>query len=318
MGYFFRYFLKMCIYFLIVTLIAFLIVRVIPVDPMEAYLNIFNLPLTDENIKIIEKEMGLNLPIFKQYILWLKNILNLDFGKSYVLGVDVYEYLKTSFYYTSKLVFFSLLWIIFFGIFFGILSSIYNETKFDKIIKIFSLFEVSFPKFWLGFLLVYLFAVKLKIFPVSGAYSKNSVILPSITLALSSIGYYTQFVKDNMLSNLSKDFVKYAKIRKVKKRRIFFNYAFLNSLNPLVISIFKTIANLLSGSMIVENIFSWPGLGRLIVEAIDGRDYPIIQAYILIISFIYIFFSSFGDMICSCIDPRVKRKKDVENEKIKY
>lgn len=301
--------LKILLLFFMTSCIAFTVTRVIPGDARIAYLNTFNLPFNEENLRYIEREMGLNIPLWKQYYIWLKNIMRLDLGNSYVNGMDVYLYLKTSFIYTVKLMSFSLLFIVLTSFLFGVLSALKIGSRFEKIVKFFSLIAVSLPKFWLGFILIDIFGVKLNILPISGAYSKGSIILPAITLSLSYIGYYTQFIKSNLLDVLSKDFVKYARLRKVSEKRIIIKYAILNALTPIITSFGKTIGGLFGGATIVENIFAWPGLGSVIVTAIDGRDYPIIQGYIFLISIMFIFSTELSNFLCSWINPRLRGRE---------
>lgn len=306
----FKKIINILILFFITSCIAFMVTRIIPGDPRIAYLNTFNLPLTEDNLKYIEREMGLNIPIWKQYYIWLKNILNLNLGKSYINGLDVYNYMKVSFIYSLKLMIFSIGIIIFISFPLGIFSAIKQNTVFDKIIKGLSLIGMSFPKFWLGYIFISLLGVKLKLLPISGAYAKNSIILPGITLSLSYIGYYTQLIKENVLMVLKKDFIKYAKLRGVNKKRIMINYALLNSLTPIITSFGKTVGSLLGGTVIIENIFAWPGLGKMIVEAIDGRDYPIIQGYIFLVSTLFIISTEISSLICYWINPRMKEKEE--------
>ena len=302
-----RKFFKILTLFLIISIITFMVVRIIPGDPTIAYLNTFNLSLTEENINFIKGEMGLNKSLLEQYLIWIKNIFNLNLGKSYLTNIDVYTTMKTSFVYTSKLAIASILWILFLGFPLGITTALYSNKFIDRVVRGISLFGISLPKFWLGFLAINLFAIELKFFPISGAYSSWSIILPSFTLSLSYIAYYIRLIRNNMLWNLNQDYIKFAKIRGVKKSRIIFHYAFKNSLNPIITSLGMNIGSMLSGAVIVENIFAWPGIGRLIVEAIDGRDYPVIQGYILLVSIVYIISNALADIFCYYLDPRIRK-----------
>lgn len=296
------------ILFFITSCIAFIVTRIIPGDPRIAYLNTFNLPLTEENFKYIEEKMGLNIPIWQQYYIWLKNILTLNLGKSYINGMDVYTYLRTSLFYTIKLMCSTMILVFISSLFLGVISVLKNNSKLEKLIRFISLIEISSPKFLLGFIFINIFGVKLKLFPISGAYSDKSIVLPTISLALPYIGYYTQFIKQNMLTILSSDFVKYARLRRVNNFRIMIKYVLFNALTPILTSFGKTIGGLLGGTVIIENIFAWPGLGRVIVEAIDGRDYPVIQGYIFLVSLMFIFSTELTNLLCYYINPKLKEK----------
>ncbi|MGL6168140.1 MAG: ABC transporter permease, partial [Fusobacteriaceae bacterium] len=298
---------KITILFFIISVVTFLIVRIIPGDPVIAYLNTFNLPMTEDNISFIKKEMGFNYSLQKQYFLWIQNIFNKDLGKSFLTNADVYLTIKTSLIYTVELTAASLGWVVLLGFPFGVISSLYQNKISDKIIRIFSLFSISIPKFWLGFLMINIFSVQLKMFPIAGAYSRWSIILPSLTLSLSYIAYYIKIIRENMIYNFNQNYIKYAEIRDVKKIDLIFKYAFKNSLNPILTSLGVNIGSMLSGAAIVENIFAWPGLGRLIVEAIDGRDYPVIQGYILIVSIIFVVINNLADILCYYFDPRIRK-----------
>lgn len=288
-----------------VTVVTFLIVRAMPGDAATAYLMAKRVPVTTENLEMAMKTLGLNEPLYKQYFVWLGHILQLDLGTSYMMKTPVITELAKAFSYTVRLAGMALLWLILFCIPMGILSAAKPEGVIDRLTRVTGFFGSSIPSFWLGFLLVQIFAIKLKLLPVSLATGFENLILPSVTIAVGYIPTYTRILRNSILENVKSPYVIYARARGISEKRIFLTHILKNSMIPLVTSLGMNLGGLLSGSVIVENVFSFPGLGRLIVEAIGGRDYPIIQGYILLLALIFIFTNMLADTICACLDPRI-------------
>lgn len=288
-----------------VTVVTFLIVRAMPGDAATAYLMAKRVPVTTENLEMAMKTLGLNEPLHKQYFVWLGHILQLDLGTSYMMKTPVITELAKAFSYTVRLAGMALLWLILFCIPMGILSAAKPEGVIDRLTRVTGFLGSSIPSFWLGFLLVQIFAIKLKLLPVSLATGFENLILPSVTIAVGYIPTYTRILRNSILENVKSPYVIYARARGISEKRIFLTHILKNSMIPLVTSLGMNLGGLLSGSVIVENVFSFPGLGRLIVEAIGGRDYPIIQGYILLLALIFIFTNMLADIICACLDPRI-------------
>lgn len=288
-----------------VTVVTFLIVRAMPGDAATAYLMAKRVPVTTENLEMAMKTLGLNEPLYKQYFVWLGHILQLDLGTSYMMKTPVITELAKAFSYTVRLAGMALLWLILFCIPMGILSAAKPEGVIDRLTRVTGFLGSSIPSFWLGFLLVQIFAIKLKLLPVSLATGFENLILPSVTIAVGYIPTYTRILRNSILENVKSPYVIYARARGISEKRIFLTHILKNSMIPLVTSLGMNLGGLLSGSVIVENVFSFPGLGRLIVEAIGGRDYPIIQGYILLLALIFIFTNMLADTICACLDPRI-------------
>ncbi len=308
-----KYFLKQVIMIiptvLIVTFISFLLIRMMPVDAVERYLLTHHLERNAENIALAEEKFGLDEPVITQYVTWLRDLIHLDFGKSYSNGQDVAPLLWNSLVHTLELTLASLVWIVIMTPLLGISASRKPSGIIDKVTRVYCLFGTAIPTFVLGFLLIRLFTINLRIFPTVSDGSIKSLILPSFTLSLSHIAYFVQMLRNEMINNRGETFVLYARSRGISERRIFLTHLFKNSIQPLVNTLGISIGGMIAGSVIVENVFSWPGLGRLITKAILSRDYPLIQGYILIIAFTYILANTFSDFLSALVDPRIRLGK---------
>ncbi|EPZ57446.1 binding--dependent transport system inner membrane component family protein [[Clostridium] sordellii ATCC 9714] len=200
----------------------------------------------------------------------------------------------------------SLLWIFVISIPLGMYSAIHPGKKVDNLSRIFAFVGSSMPTFWLGFLLVQFFSIKLGILPVAGAEKLSNIILPSITLAFGYIPTYSRILRNSLLENMKSPSVTYARARGISERKILFNNVLRNSLIPTITSLGMNFGGMLSGSVIVENVFSWPGLGRVIVGSISQRDYPMIQGYIILMAVIFILSNLLADLACASIDSRIR------------
>ncbi|MFQ9309276.1 MAG: nickel ABC transporter permease [Paraclostridium sordellii] len=289
-----------------ISVVAFLLVRIMPGDAATAYLSNANIPVTEKNIQIAIKNLGLDKPIIVQYFDWIKNVLQFDLGTSYISKNLVSEELLSGLKYTMMLAATSLLWIFVISIPLGMYSAIHPGKKVDNLSRIFAFIGSSMPTFWLGFLLVQFFSIKLGILPVAGAEKLSNIILPSITLAFGYIPTYSRILRNSLLENMKSPSVTYARARGISEKKILFNNVLRNSLIPIITSLGMNFGGMLSGSVIVENVFSWPGLGRVIVGSISQRDYPMIQGYIILMAVIFILSNLLADLACASIDSRIR------------
>ncbi|CEP80546.1 ABC transporter permease [Paraclostridium sordellii] len=289
-----------------ISVVVFLLVRIMPGDAATAYLSNANIPVTEKNIQIAIKNLGLDKPIIVQYFDWIKNVLQFDLGTSYISKNLVSEELLSGLKYTMMLAATSLLWIFVISIPLGMYSAIHPGKKVDNLSRIFAFVGSSMPTFWLGFLLVQFFSIKLGILPVAGAEKLSNIILPSITLAFGYIPTYSRILRNSLLENMKSPSVTYARARGISEKKILFNNVLRNSLIPIITSLGMNFGGMLSGSVIVENVFSWPGLGRVIVGSISQRDYPMIQGYIILMAVIFILSNLLADLACASIDSRIR------------
>lgn len=290
-----------------ITFLAFVIINLSPSNPAEVALRVNNIVATEEAIASKTIELGLDKPFIERYFLWVINSLKGDFGTSYVNGKDVLGLFGQALPNTLKLAFVALLITIVFSVVVGVLCAIYEGSIGDKITRALVFLGTAMPSFWIGILLIWMFTVKIKIFPTSGMTASNAVVLPSITLSLGYISTYVRLIRNNMVQNKHENYVYYARIRGLKESTII-KHIFKNSLQTSITALGMSIPKLIAGTVIVENIFAWPGVGRLCVTAIYNRDFPIIQAYILLMAVMFVVCNLLVDVASASIDPRMRKE----------
>ena len=263
--------------------------------------------LSPELINQKREELGLNRPFIIQYISWLLGVIQGDMGISYVSGKPVFGYIFSKLPNTLLLSISSLLTTLIISLPLGILSAVKKNSVFDNIIKGLSFVGNSLPNFFVALVLSYIFALQLKLLPViSQGTSIKSLILPTLTLALAMSAKYIRQIRALIVSELSKPYVTGARARGIKENTIiFFNVLRLTSLT-LITLMSLSFGSLLGGSSIVESIFMWDGIGKLAIESINLRDYPVILAYVLWMAFIYVFINLMSDISYYFLDPRLR------------
>jgi dipeptide/oligopeptide/nickel ABC transporter, permease protein len=263
--------------------------------------------LSPELINQKREELGLNRPFIIQYLSWLLGVIQGDMGISYVSGKPVFGYIFSKLPNTLLLSISSLLTTLIISLPLGILSAVKKNSVFDNIIKGLSFVGNSLPNFFVALVLSYIFALQLKLLPViSQGTSKKSLILPTLTLALAMSAKYIRQIRALIVSELSKPYVTGARARGIKENIIiFFNVLRLTSLT-LITLMSLSFGSLLGGSSIVESIFMWDGIGKLAIESINLRDYPVILAYVLWMAFIYVFINLMSDISYYFLDPRLR------------
>ena len=263
--------------------------------------------LSPELINQKREELGLNRPFIIQYLSWLLGVIQGDMGISYVSGKPVFGYIFSKLPNTLLLSISSLLTTLIISLPLGILSAVKKNSVFDNIIKGLSFVGNSLPNFFVALVISYNFALQLKILPViSQGTSIKSLILPTLTLALAMSAKYIRQIRALIVSELSKPYVTGARARGIKENTIiFFNVLRLTSLT-LITLMSLSFGSLLGGSSIVESIFMWDGIGKLAIESIHLRDYPVILAYVLWMAFIYVFINLMSDISYYFLDPRLR------------
>lgn len=296
----------MLILLFVVSVSIFLVLRLNGTDAALNYLHISGIAPTDEALKDARAFLGLDKPLLEQYLIWIKKAINLDFGVSYLTGRDVGSdmiyYLKNTLILTA----FALFLTIIISFVLGILSAIYKDSFIDYFVRIFSFLGVSTPNFWFGLLLIVIFSVKLHILPPFGIGKFSHLIMPAIAISFMSIAINARFIRVNFLEVCNERFVVYAKMRGLSKLKIYLKHILSNAMLPIVTALGMHIGELVGGALIIENIFAYPGIGRYAVLAISNHDYPIIQAFILMMSFIFIVINLITDIIYAMIDPRLR------------
>lgn len=296
----------------LVSAAAFFMVRFLPGDAAAAYLNSMNVPITEESLQTVRQELGLDEPVFVQYGKWLGNAPRGDLGYSYQTKRLVTTELWEDFQYTGILTLAALAWILLFSMILGILSAKYAGRLPDMIIRGLTFLGAAMPKFWLGFLLMSGLALRVKLFPVMGAATWKHLVLPSFTLACSYIATYTKLLRNSILEIRSQPFVRFARARGFKSRQVTCYHIIPNALIPVLTTLGLHLGGIMSGSVIVENVFAWPGLGRMCADAVAARNYPMIQGYILLMAILFVTANLLSDVACAWLNPRLRIKEERE------
>jgi peptide/nickel transport system permease protein len=293
----------------LVTLISFSLLFIIPGDPAET---ILTGPSGGADPKAVEEfriKMGLDKPVYIQYFTWLNDILHGNLGYSYRSKQPVLDQILSSFHATLKLAIVSMIISLMISIPIGIISAIKQYSAIDNVSMAGALLGVSMPNFWQGLLLILLFAVTLGWLPVAGYGDHGDlehIILPAITLGTSSAAITTRLMRSTMLETINQDYIQAARAKGLSERVVIGKHALKNALIPVVTMIGLNFGYLLDGSVVVESIFAWPGIGLLMVESIYMRDYPMIQGCILFVAVIFIFVNLMVDILYTYLDPRIR------------
>jgi len=297
---------------LCITFICFVFINLIPSDPAEVALRIRQTPvITDEAIQAVRLELGLDDPFLLRYLNWLGDSLHFDFGVSYtnpsrtVLG-EIARCLPA----TLQLAGASLLIVILLSLPIGFFCAVYKDSWFDRLVRGLVFMTTAMPAYWVGLLLIWLVSIRWNLLPTSGAGSWQHLVLPAFTVALTYISTYIRLIRNNMLENMKEDYVLYAQARGLRQGTILVKHVLKNSLQTCIVAIGMSIPQLIAGTIVVENVFAWPGLGKLCITSIFNRDYPVIQTYVLMIGTLFILFNLIFDIVQALADPRLRREAE--------
>lgn len=293
---------------LVVTFLAFLLVELVPSDPAEVALRVNGAVATKEAVELVREELGLDKPFLTRYVGWMTSSITLDFGTSFINGKPVLDEILQALPATIQLALASLLVIIIVSVPIAVLCAVWKDSWFDKLIRFVIFIITAMPNYWVGLLLIAFVSVKMDLLPTGGRGSWLHLILPTITLSLTYISTYIRLIRGNMIENLNESYVYYAKARGLYEKSIVLKHVLINSLHTAITSFGMSIAKLIAGAFVVETVFSWPGIGMLCVSAIFNRDYPVIQAYILMMALIFIVCNLIVDIVNHYIDPRLRRE----------
>ena len=287
---------------LIVTLV-FLLVHIVPGDPVQQMLGE---GARAGDLIQLRHALGLDVPISTQYKHYLAGVVRGDLGDSFRFQQPVTRVVLAHYPATLELAIVALLACAAIGIPAGLLAAARRGTSTDHAVGLFTLFGLSVPNFALGPVLILVFSVILGWLPVSGRGGPSHLILPAITLGAALAAILTRMVRTSVIEELSSDYVRTAHAKGLSPSAVLFRHAFRNALIPILTILGLQFGTLLAGTVITETIFSWPGIGRLAVQAIDARDYPLLQGCILLIAFSYVVVNLLTDVICAFVDPRVR------------
>jgi peptide/nickel transport system permease protein len=285
-----------------ISIFSFLLIHLIPGDPVKIMLGINASP---EQVEKLTHHLGLDKPLLVQYGQYITNVFHGDFGTSLKTGRPVLIEILERFPETIKLAVFGLLVSVVIGISLGILAARFKDSIIDKLCTGFATLGVSIPGFWLAILLVMVFSVKLSWFPIANGTGLRDLILPAITLGVVASTMIMRLTRNGMIEVLSNDYIRTARAKGLRNHLILFRHALRNVLIPVVTVIGLQLAGLLGGTVIIEQVFNWPGLGTLAIGAIFSRDFPLIQGIILFMGIVYVTINILVDVLYSIIDPRV-------------
>lgn len=304
--------LQLVVVLLGVTFLTFMITQATPSDAAEMkYVSMGMMPST-ELLEKTREEMGLNDPVLIQYGRWLGNVLHGDLGESSKFGESVWTQMTRKLPMTLKLAGVSSIVVIVFSFPLGILSAVKKNKVADYMIRFLSFFGVSMPNFWLALLLMYIFAVRLGWFKVVSTNSVQGMILPVATLTIPMISSYARQIRAALLEELNANYVIGARARGIPERRIIWGHVLPNAILPIVTLLGLSVGHLLGGAAIIETIFSWQGIGNMVVEAIRVRDYPLIQGYVIWMAIIYVTVNLIVDIAYRLLDPQIRLRKRVD------
>ena len=286
----------------VVTLVFFLI-HLIPGDPVEYILGDSARP-ADRNA--LRQQLGLDQPLLQQYSSYLVNLLSLDLGKSLHSNQSVTALLAERFPATLELALAAFFIAVLIAVPLGVMAARKRGTAWDTSAMTMSLLGVSIPNFWLGPMLILLFSLWLGWTPVSGREQAGSLILPAVTLGASLSAVLARMVRSTLLEVLNEDYIRTARAKGLKESSVIWRHALMNAMLPVVTLLGLQLGALLAGAVITETVFSWPGIGSLLIESIQNRDYPLVQGCVLLVAVSYLLINTTTDLLYQLLDPRIR------------
>ena len=289
----------------IVAVLVFLFVHLLPGDPARLIAG----PEADAQvIEMVRSQLGLDKPLWSQFLSYMGNVLQGDFGTSLVSRRPVSEEIASRFMPTLGLTLASMVWAVLFGLAAGVIAAVWRNRWPDRLSMTLAVSGISFPAFALGMLLMQVFSVELGWLPTVGADSWQHYILPSITLGAAVSAVMARFTRASFVDVLGEDYIRTARAKGVTERWVVMKHALRNAMIPVVTMMGLQFGFLLGGSIVVEKVFNWPGLGRLLVDSVEMRDYPVIQAEVLLFSLEFILINLVVDVFYAAINPAIRYK----------
>ena len=290
-----------------VTIITYGLMYLSPSDPITMMLEAKGAVVNPELVEEMREQAGLDQPFIVQYANWLKDILlHFDFGTSYQSGEPVLTRMLTALPNTLKLAFGSMIVTVVISIPLGFVAATHQDGILDIVIRVLTFIGTALPNFFLSLMLIYVFALKLEWLPVLASGTWKGLILPIVTLSVAMISKYVRQIRVIVLDELEKEYVIGARSRGLRESTIMYKNVLKNAMIPIVTLIALSIGSLLGGTAIVENIFVYPGLGKMVLDAINFRDYTVIQGFVVWISMIFVLINLLTDLTYGLLDPRVK------------
>ena len=290
-----------------ITVLAFILNCMIPGDPVEMILTRDgDVMPTQQQIDIVTQRLGLDDPKPIQYLKWLRNCLMGEFGQSFVTNKSISSEMMRRLPYTLQIAGMAMAFTIILGVGFGILMAVFHNRWLDRIIRGLTTVMLSVPGFWLAIILIYLFCERWQILPSSGYSGFKSLLLPSFTVACSTIGISARLTRSSVLDELGRQYVTVAKAKGMKNRAIVIWHALPSALIPIMTFLGTYFAGILGGSTISEMIFGIPGVGSYALNAVKAKDFPVIQAYVLYTGMIYVLMNLIIDILYIIVNPKIR------------
>ena len=286
-----------------VTLLVFVIMQLAPGNPARMILGEMATP---EQVAALEEEMGLNKPLLVRYFNYMLNFLRGDMGTSYYKSTSVVSEVMSRFPYTAKLAGVAAILTLIMSIPIGVMAAVKQNSVFDNASLVVTLLGISMPVFWLGLLLIITFSLKLDLFPTGGADTWKSYIMPAFCLAFSNMSTMARTPRSSMLETIRQDYVRTAAAKGVPRKAVILRHAFRNALIPTITVLGIQMSQLLGGSVVVETVFAWPGVGRLMIDSISSRDTPMVLGCIVLLTILFSVLNLVIDLCYAVADPRIK------------
>ena len=299
---------------LAVSIMVFLALELMPIDPIN-YLASPDMAANAQNLEALRNKLGLNDPIWLRYIHWIGGILHGDFGYSIVNGAKIGDLIALKLPATLELAGAALILSTVMGIGIGLISSIRQNSIIDYIGRVFGVIGNSIPQFFFGIVVIQLFSIKLGWLPLGGRVNPGDVTfwdrlpnlaLPAFTMAIAMTATLLRYTRNSMLDVLNKDYIKTARSKGIPEWKVYTKHAFRNSLGPVLVILCFRLPMLVGGSVVIENIFAWPGIGSTLLQAVSANDYPVIMMITLMIAAAILLASFLVDVMTALLDPRIR------------
>lgn len=288
---------------LCISAITFFILNIVPGDPVRIMVG----DMADEQtIETVRHNMGLDRPVIEQYFTWLGNLLHGDFGTSYTQNKPVVTLMGNAFSVTARLAGFAYLFALALGLVVGIVSAVKHGTWVDRLLMALSVFGISAPAFWVAIILQIVFALNLKWFPLSGVKTAAAFVLPVIALGTRYAASIARVTRTSMLDVLNQDYMRTARAKGIKKSAIVLVHGLRNALIPIITIAGTQLGDIFTGSILIESVFAMPGMGKMLLDAINARDLPLIEGGVMYIALICVVVYLIVDILYAVVDPRIR------------
>lgn len=299
---------EVAVFLLLITFVSFLFARMAPGDPVLSILRVDDLSVSAEQVEQLREDMGFNEPLLVQYGEWLVDFARLDFGNSYISNQPVMDMLWSGVPATVELTLGGLFVMVLVALPLGSLAALYRGSWIDQVSRALSLLGAAVPSFWLGLILIDLLGVRLGWLPTMGRDGLHSAVLPSITLGLAISSVYVRLLRSSLIDSLNQENIRAARARGISEPRIFFSHVLRASLPPVITVFGVSLGSLIGGVVVIEVIFAYPGIGKMVVDAIRSRDYPMIQGYIFVMAILVFIINSIVDLSYRYLNPELRLK----------